>query len=578
MTSERRFPATAATHRSVLGVVRLIREAPAPVTLHQEPGDVRSELLRFDAALAHSREQLEGMRDERTTPEARDILDGQLLILGDPELIRGVLTHIKQDHWSALRSVDHVVNELCQRFSGMDDQYLAGREADMQDVGTRIRKNLIGVDPNEMVGIGATTVLVAESLAPSAVVLLESVPIGGIVMAGGAVTSHAAIMARGLNLPCLVGARGVMEAAENGDEILIDGREAQAILHPSPETRSALEARASDASEEMRTSLSPDGLRTVDGQRVYLRANISLGGEVRSLAAFGAEGVGLFRTEMLFMGRGRPPSFSSQLRAYKRVLQQAGGEVVTFRTIDAGGDKDLPFLQDHEDENPALGVRSIRLSLRERRVFRTQLRALLKAGPAGHMRLMYPMVTTFEELQEANAVLEEVKSELAAADEEHAGDLRAGIMVETPAAALMADSFAPEVAFFSIGTNDLLQFLFAADRGHPELQHLLDGVHPAAMEVIGRVVRAGREHGIPVAVCGELPADPVGFTVLLGLGIREFSMNLFAVPRAREIAARMDTRDLEAILGELHGARSAREVRERIQAHLDEVFEGASEA
>jgi len=317
--------------------------------------------------------------------------------------------------------------------------------------------------------------------------------------------------------------------------------------------------------------LSPEGLRTVDGQRVHLRANISLGGEARSLSAFGAEGVGLFRTEMLFLGRSRAPGLANQLRAYRRVVEEARGEVVTFRTIDVGGDKDLPFLQTHEEENPAMGVRSIRLSLRERRVFRGQLKALLRASAAGPIRLMYPMVTTLQELEEANQILAEVKSELAAGEEDFDADLVAGIMVETPAAALQAERFAPHVAFFSIGTNDLLQFTFGVDRGHPELGHLLDGAHPASWELIERVVAAGRAHELPVSVCGELPADPIGFTILLGLGVREFSMNLFAVPRIREIASTMDTRDLGALLEEARKEASALAVREHIQAYLDRV-------
>lgn len=571
VTGEREFPGIAATNRSVLGTARIIQQTPIPSSHHHEVGDVRSELQRFDAALAHSREQLEEMRDRGANQDAIDILDGQLLILADPEVVRGVIQQIKSERQGALRAVDRVIDALCQKFAGMDDPYLRAREADLQDIGMRIRKNLIGVDPNELVGIDADTVLVAQDLPPSSVVRLESLPIGGIAMSRGAVTSHAAILARGLGLPCLVGVKGIFDAAVNGDKILLDGVAGRAFLHPTEATCVSLEDQLKAPAAIARTSPGPGGLRTRDGQRIALRANISLGGEVRSLEAFGAEGVGLFRTEMLFLGRSRAPTMAVQLRAYRRALQNSGDQVVTFRTLDAGGDKDLPFLAYGEQENPAMGVRAIRISLRERRIFRQQLKALLRAGGEGEgrARLMYPMICTMDELADANRILEEVKSELEAADEPYDRNLRAGIMIETPAAALQAHIFAPHVAFFSIGTNDMMQFLFAADRNCTDLSSLQDGVHPALFPLVRMVVEAGRNAGIPVSCCGELPADPLGFMMLLGLGIREFSMNLFAVPRIREIAARLDTRDLEAVLEKLRDAPSSREVRERLQAHLD---------
>jgi phosphotransferase system enzyme I (PtsI) len=566
------FPGTAATTRSILGVVRLVRQIPIPSSAHLEVGDVRSELTRFDAALGHSREQLEVMRNRGTSEEAITLLDGQLLILADPELVGGVVQHIKTKRKGALRAVDRVIDALCQKFVDLDDEYLRAREADLQDVGMRIRKNLIGVDPNELEDVDAGTVLVARDLPPSSVVRLESVAIGGIVMSRGAATSHAAILARGLGLPCLVGVKGIFRAARKGDPILVDGMSGKAILHPSEATRAEYEKTQVQPERPAGRSLSPNGLRTPDGKRIHLRANISLGGEVRSLDAFGAEGVGLFRTEMIFLGRARAPSLDSQIRAYRRVLQHAGDRVVTFRTLDAGGDKDLPFLSYGEQANPAMGVRSIRLCLREGRVFRRQLKAILCAGAEGNARVMYPMISTLQELEDANQIMAEVKADLEKEGVEYARDLKAGMMIETPAAALQAERFAPLVEFFSIGTNDLMQFLFAADRGNPDLNHLQDGAHPACFGLLKGVINAGREAKIPVSCCGELPADPIGFLILLGLGMREFSMNLFAVPLIREIASKMDTRDLEGLMAELMAARDAKEVRLRLQEHLDQVL------
>ncbi len=569
---ERVFPAIAATHRSAVGIARVLRETPDLGNAYTEVGDVRSELLRFDAALAHSREQLETLREEGRSEEAGSIVDGQLLMLADPEVIRGVIQLIKRDRWGALRAVDHVIDSLCQKFSGLDDPYLAAREADLQDIGTRIRKNLIGVDPNEFDGITEETVLVAKELAPSTIVQLETIPFAGIVMECGAATSHAAILARGLNMPCLVGAAGILEYAQSGHEILLDGESQEVILHPSADTKSEREERLAQPAPESSAGLYPEGLRTLDGQRVQLRANISLGGEVRSLSAFGAEGVGLFRTEMLFMGKSRGPAFNQQVRSYKRVLKTAGEQVVTFRTMDAGGDKDLPFLHPPEEENPALGQRSIRLSLHEGKVFKRQLRALLQAGTEGNMRLMYPMITTLEELHQANAVLEEVKAELEEAGEPYLKSLKAGMMVEVPAVALRLADFAPHAEFFSVGTNDLIQFLFAADRGNASVAHLTDGAHPAFLRIMKEIAQTAAASGVPVSCCGELPTDPVSFTLLLGLGFREFSMNLFAVPRNRLIASRIDTRDLTGLAEEALQKTSAKDVRALVRTYLAEVL------
>jgi phosphotransferase system enzyme I (PtsI) len=581
---EQRFSATAATQRSVLGVVRVVHDRPDLDAPPHETGDARTELLRFDDALVRSREQLERIRSEASSEDAASIVGGQLNILADPEVVRGVIQRVKRQRMSALRAVDDVVGVLCQQFAGMDDEYLAAREADLQDVGDRIRKNILGISPDDLAGVDENTVLVARDLAPSTVVRLEAMEVGGLVMDAGSVTSHASILARGLGLPCMVGARGVLSEAATGDPVLVDAEAEEVILHPTPET---LEARASvlqapGVVPQERPALA---LETIDGESIHLRANISLGGEVRSLEAFGADGVGLFRTEMLHLGRARAPSMGQQLRAYRRVLQGAGGLPVTFRTIDAGGDKDLPFMHCEEEENPAMGLRSLRLSLRERRVFRTQLKAILKAAVHGPARLMYPMVSTVHEVRAANAVLEEVRAELREAGEEHCEDLRAGVMIEVPAAAISAELLAPEVEFFSIGTNDLLQFTFAADRGHPDLIHLLDGAHPAFLALIESVVVAGRRHEIPVSVCGEMPADPVGFVLLVGLGVRDFSMNLFAVPRIREIASKLDTRDLERLLKldtrdlerlleEVRHELGAAEVRQRVQEYLDRLLAG----
>ncbi len=574
MAIERRLSGVAVSPRSGRGRARVVGPVGEGEAVPLRADDVRTELLRFDTALAKSRDQLEHMRGRSSNPEADNVVSAQLEMLADPTFVRSVLQRVKGEHWSAVRAVDHVIGQLARRFAEMSDAYMRAREADVQDVGSRIRRNLLGRDPNELYGIDAGAILVARDLAPSTVVQLEHVAIGGIVMEGGAATSHAAIMARGMGIPCLVGVAGLLAAVGNGDLLILDHRSGEVVVDPSEATLEAiapvLAAQAPPEERPAQEAGERSELVTQDGVRVHLRANVSLGAEVRSLRAFGAEGVGLFRTEYLFMGKPRPPPFKAQLRTYTRAVQDAAGELVTFRTIDVGGDKDIPYFGRLREPNPAMGLRSIRLCMREEATFRIQLRAILRASAEGPVHLMYPMIASLEDLERANRILSEVASDLVASNEPFDPDLRAGMMVEVPAAALSARLFAPRVAFFSIGTNDLVQFLMAADRMNPEVSEYLSGVPPALIDLIRTVVAAARAAGIPVSCCGELPAEPVGFTILLGLGIRDFSMNLFAVPRIRQLAARLDTRELEKLVSGLSEASGAGEVRHAVESYLVE--------
>lgn len=568
----REFSGTAATPRSILGVVRRV-ESPVRKSLEapaRKASDPRQELRLFDQALLQSREQLETLRNLRPSEEARKIVESQLNIVGDPELVRGILKEIKSSALSATRAVDAVIHRMAEQFANLEDSLLASRQDDLLDVGNRIRKNLLGEDPNEFLDTSEETILVARSLSPSSVVQLERVPLGGILMCQGALTSHAVILARGMDLPCLVGVEGIDAFAKNGDPILLDGSEGKAILHPSEEAIEARRERLEVAAKPDETGdLSPARESfTKDGVRIHLRANISLGGEVRSLDAFGADGVGLFRTELIFMSRSTPPSRAQQLRAYRRVIREGRGRVITFRTIDGGGDKTLPFLNHPSEENPALGLRSIRLSLRQTKIFKTQLEAVFAAAKeeGGDVRVMFPMVTQPEELDQALEIFHQVGDRLGAGRDFPTP--KVGVMIEVPAAALRASQFASRVDFLSLGTNDLAQFVFACDRENSAVSHLADPIDPVMAELIDRVVRAGAAHQIPVSVCGELGAEPVGFLFLLALGVREFSMNLFAVPPIRACAARLDTSTLEPLRTQILDATSAAAVRALLREHL----------
>jgi phosphoenolpyruvate-protein phosphotransferase len=423
----------------------------------------------------------------------------------------------------------------------MEDEYLSARADDVRDVTRQIAAELIGRKAEGLEALETPSVIVARSLAPSDTARIPKGMSLGFVTAEGSVTSHVSIMARSMGIPAVVGVGPTaLERALEARTIAVDGGEGVAIPDPAPETVAEFEAEQKVAAEQ-RAALDEYRhveARTRDGRRIEVSANLGSASEARDALPWGAEAVGLFRTEFLFMERPQLPSEEEQYEAYGAVAKAFGERPVIVRTLDVGGDKDLPGVDQPVEENPFLGWRGIRMSLDVPELFKPQLRAILRAAAHGNLKIMFPMIADVEELRSARSVFDECEQELKREGQE-IGPVEVGIMVETPAAAILARDFAPEVSFFSIGTNDLVQYTLAADRGNEHLKHLQSADHPAVLELIRMTCEAAREHGIWVGVCGEAAADTALIPRLVELGVTELSMSAPSIPRAKKVISEL---------------------------------------
>jgi phosphotransferase system enzyme I (PtsI) len=507
---------------------------------------VEEELKRFKSAveavvrdLTETSERLSASGSE----EEAAIFEFHAEMAEDPELASEVEERIRNFE-SPEAAVLAVGEEYAGMFAAMEDEYLAARADDVRDVASQIAAGLIGRGVESLGALGRPSLILAHSLAPSDTARIPKGMALGFITAGGSRTSHVSIMARSMGIPAVVGVGAALDEALDGElearTVAVDGGEGYAILDPDPGTVAEFEARAEKAADE-RAALEEYGrveARTRDGRRIEVAANLGSASEAHDALSWGAEGVGLFRTEFLFMEGPELPSEDEQYEAYGGVAKVFGGRPVIVRTLDVGGDKDLPGIDQPEEENPFLGWRGIRMSLDTPALFRPQLRAILRAAALGNLKVMFPMVADVGELRAAKKVLSECEDEL---KEEGAeiGPVEVGVMVETPAAAILAGELAPEVSFFSVGTNDLVQYTLAADRGNERLRHLQSADHPAVLKLIGDTCEAAREAGIWVGVCGEAAADTAVIPSLVELGVTELSMSAPSIPRAKKIVSEL---------------------------------------
>jgi phosphotransferase system enzyme I (PtsI) len=517
-------------------------EEPEPERQQISEADVEEELEGFrravEAVVARLSETARRLSASGNEDEAA-IFEAHVELAGDPELASGVEERVR-DLESPEAAVLAVGEEYAEVFAGMEDEYMVARADDVRDVASQIAAELIGRGAEGLEALETPSVVVARNLAPSDTVRIPRGKALAFVTAEGSKTSHVSIMARSMGIPAVVGVGAALDDVLVARTMAVDGGEGYAIADPNPDTIAAFEARA----EEMAAaSVALDEYRHVeartrDGRRIEVSANLGSASEAEDALDWGAEGVGLFRTEFLFMERPELPSEEEQYEAYGAVARTFGARPVIIRTLDVGGDKDLPGVDQPAEENPFLGWRGIRMSLDTPSLFRPQLRSILRAGALGNLKVMFPMISDVEELRAAKAMLAKCERELER-EEAEVGQVEVGIMVETPSAALCARELAAEVSFFSIGTNDLVQYTLAADRGNERLRRLQDADHPAVLELIRITCEAAREEGIWVGVCGEAAGDPALIPRLLELGVTELSMSAPSIPRAKKLISEL---------------------------------------
>ncbi|MGJ0147936.1 phosphoenolpyruvate--protein phosphotransferase [Staphylococcus hominis] len=500
--------------------------------------DTDAEIKKFRNALEASKIELTKIRNNAEKSLGADkaaIFDAHLLVLDDPELIQPIEDKIANEKVSAPEALNEVTTQFITIFESMDNEYMRERAADIRDVSKRVLAHLLGVElPNPSM-IDESVVIIGNDLTPSDTAQLNKEFVQGFVTNIGGRTSHSAIMSRSLEIAAVVGTKSITHEVKQGDMVIVDGITGDVIIDPTEDELIAYQNKRERFFEDKKElqKLRDAETVTVDGEHAELAANIGTPDDLYGVMENGAEGIGLYRTEFLYMGRDQMPTEDEQFEAYKKVLETMKDKRVVVRTLDIGGDKELPYLNLPKEMNPFLGYRAIRLCLDQQDIFRTQLRALLRASAYGKLNIMFPMVATIKEFRDAKAILLEEKDKLTSEGQEVADDIEVGIMVEIPSTAALADIFAKEVDFFSIGTNDLIQYTMAADRMSERVSYLYQPYNPAILRLVKQVIEASHKEGKWTGMCGEMAGDETAIPLLLGLGLDEFSMSATSILKAR---------------------------------------------
>ena len=514
--------------------------------------DTSAELIRLEDALSRAKDQIEAIYQKALNEAGEadaEIFQAHKMILDDPELISAIKSRIENEKVNSEFAVSETAKSFAAMMAAMEDEYFAARATDIMDVANRVLRVLMNIAESPTADLKVPSVIMADDLTPSDTVLLDKSLVLGFCIAQGSATSHTAILARGLGLPAVAGAGDAVLTVDTGIKIIIDGTNGEVIIAPDAETEQTYRQRLETSQNLQIESLkyAKDAAKTSDGVQFEIVANIGNVEDAKFAVENGAEGVGLLRTEFLYLERSTLPTEEEQYQAYSAILDVFGKHPVVLRTLDVGGDKEIPYLNLPKEMNPFLGERAIRLCLNRPDIFKPQLRAALRAGVGHNLKIMFPMVATLSCVRSAKAVVKECKDELTREGIAFADDAEIGIMVEIPSAAVIADQLAKEVDFFSIGTNDLSQYTLAADRTNPKVAQLSDAFQPAVLRLIKMVIDAAHQEKKWVGMCGELAGEPLAAPILVGLGLDEFSMSPPFIPLVKQIIRNLDSNEMSAL-------------------------------
>lgn len=536
---------------------------------------IETEIARFYEGRTAALEQLSSIRDRALKSLGEDkaaIFEGHLMILEDEELEEEIIDYIRSHKANAAAAAGKIIDQQVQMLSEIDDEYLKERAGDIRDIGNRLLKNILGMHIVDLGDINEEAILVAYDLTPSETAQLNLDKVLGFITDIGGRTSHTSIMARSLELPAIVGTNNVTEKVNSGDYLILDAVNNAVYVNPTQDQIDALKAQQAQLAEEKAelAKLKDLPALTLDGHRVDVVANIGTIRDCEGADRNGAEGVGLYRTEFLFMDRDSLPSEEEQFQAYKEVVEAMNGRIVVLRTMDIGGDKELPYLDLPKEMNPFLGWRAIRIAMDRREILHAQLRAVLRASAFGNLAVMFPMIISVEEIRELKAVIAKLKQELRDEGKAFDENIQIGVMVETPSAAVNAKFLAKEVDFFSIGTNDLTQYTLAVDRGNEMISHLYNPMSPSVLGLIKQVIDASHAEGKWTGMCGELAGDERATLLLLGMGLDEFSMSAISVPRIKKLIRNVNFADAKALANKAMQVPTAAEIEQLVNEFLKE--------
>lgn len=525
-----------------IGKVCLLKKQEASLTgmLLRNDADITAETEKFNNAVILSVHEVETMinnYDQSQDKEGLEILETHIELLTDPQISEDVTEKISKEKKNANDAVIEVIRDAVDLFKNMDDEYLSARAADVQDIGDRLLRNLNASNPSTIATYEVDTIVIAEDLTPSDTISMDTRHVAGFATQVGGRTSHAAIIARSRGIPAIVGCGITLTDIKDGDLLILDGQSGTIIINPDQNTVEQYRIKQENwqVQANLLRSLKDTPAATIDGVNIKLLANIGDANDMEQALGFGAEGSGLLRTELLFMGRGALPGEDEQFEFYKAVALKAKGKPVIVRTLDIGGDKQLPYFNFPAEQNPFLGYRAIRICLDRPDIFIVQLKAILRASAFGRLKIMFPMISNIQEVKAAKVILQQAKDELAKAGINFDKNIPVGIMIEIPSAAITADLLAKEVDFFSIGTNDLCQYTLAVDRMNEQIKDLYDPYNPGVLRLIAYVIEQGHKNNVEVGMCGELASDPKATLLLLGMGLTEFSMSAAAIPEIKNI-------------------------------------------